>query len=229
MNRGSAPARNSNSGPSDAAVLSRPAGLAGVLVLSESEMAKYYQLQQVPRDADACAVVVITAWWTKLRRTSWDLKDLDKLGINLETSLAVIALAPPPVDSVVTVIRALMEALNQLDAAVTFTLPLSPTSPNKAGSRNPPPPISPLLIQLCTVSKMTAYGERLGDDAMGMQGRRASLAGVLAGGVGFVSCLLLFASLLILPLSPSTSSKAGSRNPPPLLSPFWSNLILSLK
>jgi len=62
MNRGSAPARNSNSGPSDAAVLSRPAGLAGVLVLLESEMAKYYQLQQVPRDADACTVVVITAW-----------------------------------------------------------------------------------------------------------------------------------------------------------------------
>jgi len=26
----------------------------------------------------------------KLRRTSWDLKDLDKLGINLEMSLAAI-------------------------------------------------------------------------------------------------------------------------------------------
>ena len=35
---------------------------------------------------------------------------------------------------------------------------------------------------------MTVYGEQLGDDVMGMQGRRASLAGVLAGGVGFVSC-----------------------------------------
>jgi len=54
-----------------------------VSVLSESEMAKYYQLQRVPRDADACVVVVITAWWTKLRRTSGDLKDLDKLGIDL--------------------------------------------------------------------------------------------------------------------------------------------------
>jgi len=40
----------SNSGASDAAVLSRPAGLPGVSVLSESAMAKYYQLQRVPRD-----------------------------------------------------------------------------------------------------------------------------------------------------------------------------------
>ena len=31
------------------------------------------------------------------------MKDLDKLGIDIETSLAVIALASPPVDSVVTV------------------------------------------------------------------------------------------------------------------------------
>jgi len=80
---------------SDAAVLPRPAGLPGVSVLSESVMAKYYQLQQVPRDADACSVVVIVAWWTKLRRTSGDLKDLDKLGIDLVTWLAGIALAPP--------------------------------------------------------------------------------------------------------------------------------------
>jgi len=79
-------------------------------------------------------------------------------------------------------------------------LPLSPTSPSKAGSRNPPPPLSPLLIQLRTVSKMTVYGERLGDDAMGVQGRRASLVGVLAGGVGFVSCVLLCSSLLMLML-----------------------------
>jgi len=84
-----------------------------------------------------------------------------------------------------------MEALNQLDAAVDFILFLSPTSPSKAGSRNPPPPLFSLLIQLHTVSKMTAYAEQLGDDAMGMQGRRASLAGVLASGVGFVSCVLL--------------------------------------
>jgi len=60
------------------------------------QMAKYYQLQQVPRDANACAVNA--AWWTKLRRTSGDLKDLDNLSINLETSLAAIALAPLPVD-----------------------------------------------------------------------------------------------------------------------------------
>ena len=74
--------------------------------LSDSEMAKYYQLQRVPRDADACAVAVITAWWTKLRRTSGDLKDLDKVGIDLETSLPVITLAPLPVDLVVTVLLA---------------------------------------------------------------------------------------------------------------------------
>jgi len=60
-------------------------------------------------------------------------------------------------------------------------VPLSPTSPSKAGSRNPPPPLSPLLVQLRTVSKMTAYG-KLGDDTMGMQGKRASLTGVLVGG-----------------------------------------------
>ena len=64
---------------------------------------------------------------------------LDKMGFNLETSLAVMALAPPLVGSVVTVIRAPMETLNQLDAAVDFILPLFPTSPSKAGSRNPPP------------------------------------------------------------------------------------------
>ena len=108
-------------------------------VLSESEMAKYYQLQQVPRDADVCAVMVIVAWWMKMRRASGDLKDLDKLDINLETLVAAITLASLPVDSVVTVIRTPMETLNQLDAAVDFILPLSPTSPSKAGSRNPPP------------------------------------------------------------------------------------------
>ena len=150
--RSSAPARNSNSGASDDAVLSRPAGLPDVSVLSESEMAKYYQLQWVPRDANACTFVVITAWWTKLRRTSGDLKDLDKLRIDLETSLAAMALAPLPVDLVVTVIRLPMETLNQLDAAVDFILPLSPTSPSKAGSFNPPPTLSPLLVQLLTVS-----------------------------------------------------------------------------
>ena len=32
---------------------------------------------------------------------------------------------------------------------------------------------------------MTAYGERLGDDAMGVRGSRARLAGMLAGGVWF--------------------------------------------
>jgi len=98
LHRSSAPARNSNSGASNAVVLSRLAGLPGVSALSESKMAKYYQLQRVPRDANACAVVVITARWTKLRRTSGDLKDLDKVGIDLETSSAVMALAPLLVD-----------------------------------------------------------------------------------------------------------------------------------
>ena len=126
LHRSSAPARNSNSGACYVAVLSR---VPGVSVVSESELAKYYQLQQVLRNADACAVAVIAAWWTKLRRTSRDLKDLDKMGINLETSLAVIALAPLLVGSVVTVIRAPMQTLNQLDAAVEFILPLSPLLP----------------------------------------------------------------------------------------------------
>ena len=35
------------------------------------------------------------------------------------------------------------------------------------------------------VSNMTVCGERLGDDAMGVQGSRAHLAGMLAGGVWF--------------------------------------------
>jgi len=125
------PARNSNSGASYGAVLSRPAGLPGVSVLSESTTAKYCQLQLVQRDADACAVAVIAAWWTRMWRTSEDLKNLDKLGINLEMSLSVIAIAPPPVDSVVMVILAPMETLNQLDVVVGFILPLSLTSPER--------------------------------------------------------------------------------------------------
>ena len=35
------------------------------------------------------------------------------------------------------------------------------------------------------VSNMTVCGERQGDDAMGVQGSRARLAGMLAGGVWF--------------------------------------------
>ena len=35
------------------------------------------------------------------------------------------------------------------------------------------------------VSNMTACGERLGDDAIGVQDSRARLAGMLAGGVWF--------------------------------------------
>ena len=88
--------------------------------------------------------------------------------------------------------------------ASLLILPLSLTSPSKAGLRNTAPPLFPFLVQLHTVSKMTAYGE-LGDDVMGKQGRRASLAGVLAGGV---------------PFSLTSPSKAGSRNPPPPLSPL---------
>ena len=53
----------SRPGASDAAALSRQAGLPGVSVLLESAIAKYYQLQrgQETRDANASAVVVITA------------------------------------------------------------------------------------------------------------------------------------------------------------------------
>jgi len=100
-----------------------------------------------------------------------------------------------------------MEALNQLDgAAGDFFLeadpadvPLSPNSPSNTGCRKPPPLLSPPSIrQLRVVYKTTTDDERLGDDAMGVQGSRASLAGVLAGGVGFVSCVLLCASLLML-------------------------------
>jgi len=173
-------------------------------------------------------VYVIVAWWTKLRRTSGDLKDLEKLGINLETSLAIIAFASPPVDSVVTVILAPIEALNHPDAAVDFVLPLSPNSLTNVGSPNPPPTVSPLLIQLHTVSKMTAYAERLGDDAMGVQGSQASLAGLLAGGVWNRVVRVPMEALnqldvavdFILPLSPTSPRKAGSRNPPPPLSPL---------
>ena len=167
-----------------------------MLVLSESELAKYYQLQQVLRDVDVCVVAVIVAWWTKLQRTSWDLKD--KLGIDLET----IA-----------------------------------TSPNKVGSCNPPPPLCPLLIQLCMVSKMTAYGEQLGDDAMGVQGIRASLVGILTGGIWFRVILAPMETLnqldavvdSILPLSPTSPSKADSRNPPPPLSPLLIQLCMVSK
>jgi len=176
-------------------------------------MAKYYQLHRVLRDANACVVAVITAWWMKLRCTSGDLKDLDNLGINLETSLTVITLTPLLVNSVIIVFRAPMQTLN---------------SPTNAGSHNPPPLLSPLLVQLHTVSKMTVYGE-MGDDTMGKKGRQAGLAGVLAGGVGFVLCVLLCAFLLILPLSLTSPRKAGSHNPPHHSPPFWSNFILSLK
>ena len=98
--------------------------------------------------------------------------------------------------SVFSSTRAPMETLHQLDAAVDFILPLSPASSSKAGSRNPSPRLSPRLIQIRTVCKMTACGtprpvsnmtvcgERLGDDAMGVQGSRARLAGMLAGGSG---------------------------------------------
>jgi len=78
-----------------------------------------------------------------------------------------------------------MEDLKKTDgAADDLILPLSTTSPSNAGSRNPPPPHSHLLIhQLCTVPKGTCNGERLGDDVMGVQDSQASLVGVLAGGV----------------------------------------------
>jgi len=94
-----------------------------------------------------------------------------------------MTLASPPVNSVLTFIQTTMDALNQPDVAVDFILPLSPTSPSKDGSRNPPSPLSPLLIQLHTVSKMTSYGEQLGDDTTGVQGIQACLVGMLASGV----------------------------------------------
>jgi len=97
--------------------------------------------------------------------------------------------------------------------ASLLILPLSLTSPSKAGWRSPPPPLSHLLFQLCTVSKITAYGE-LGDDAMGKQGRRAGLTGVLAGGV---------------PLPPLLPARLAGAALPHHSLPFWSNFILSLK
>jgi len=117
--RSSAPARNSNSEASYATLLSRLAGIPGVEVLSDSEMAKRYQLHLVQRDTDACAV--ITAWWKMLRRPSGVLKALDKLGINLTTSSAVINLAPPPVDSVTP------EDFKDLDKMSSPTIHLSPS------------------------------------------------------------------------------------------------------
>ena len=98
--------------------------------------------------------------------------------------------------SVFSITRAPMETLHQLDAAVDFILSLSPASPSKVDSRNPPPRLSPRLIQICTVCKMTACGiprpvsnmtvcgKRLGDDAMGVQVNRGRLAGMLPGGGG---------------------------------------------
>jgi len=85
-------------------------------------MAEHYQLQLVQRDADACEVAVIAAWWKKLRRPSGDLKALDKLGIDLGTSSASIDLAPPPVDSVTP------EDFKDLDKMGSPTIHLSPST-----------------------------------------------------------------------------------------------------
>ena len=73
------------------------------------------------RDADACSVGVIAAWWKKLRRPSGDFKALDKLGIDLATSSAAINLAPPPVDSVPP------EDFKDLDKKGSPTIHLSPS------------------------------------------------------------------------------------------------------
>jgi len=119
--RSSAPARNSNSEASHTALLSRlaAAGIPGVEFISASEMAKHYQLQRVQRDADACAVAVIAAWWKKLRRG--DLKALDKLGMDLATSSAAVDLALPPVDLVPP------EDFKDLDKMGSPTIYLSPS------------------------------------------------------------------------------------------------------
>jgi len=77
-----------------------------------------------------------------------EFKDLDKMGA------AVIDHAPPPVSPVNKIVWEPMEALTQLNGATDDSVleedsanaPLSPNSPSNAGSRNPPPPRSPLLI-----------------------------------------------------------------------------------
>jgi len=124
--------------------------------------------------ADAYAVVVIAAWWKKLRRPSGDLKALDKLGLDLATSSATINLAHSPVDSVPRedfkdldkmglltirlshpvdkVVWEPMKALKQLDGATgdfimednSDDAPPSLNSPSSTGSRTPPPLCSPL-------------------------------------------------------------------------------------
>jgi len=58
-------------------------------------------------------------------------------------SFAAIALAPLPVDLVVTLIRAPMETLNQLDAAVNFILPLPHFSQQGWLAQPPPTTLSP--------------------------------------------------------------------------------------
>ena len=115
LHRSSAPARNSNSGANYAAVFSRPAGLPGVCQCSQSPS------WSSTTSCSRCREMPMPAWLRSLRHCGRrcgaraGMKDLDKLGINLETSSPVISLAFPPVDSVVTVIRTPMEALHQLD------------------------------------------------------------------------------------------------------------------
>jgi len=86
-----------------------------------------------------------------------------------------------------------MEVLNQLDGADDSVIeedsadaPLSPTSPSNAGSRNPPPLRSPLLIhQKSMFSKTTTNDEGPGNDAMRVQGKRADAEGVQVDGGSF--------------------------------------------
>ena len=122
--KNSAPARNPNFGASYAAVFSRLAGIPGVEALSESEIAKRYQLQLAERDADACAVAFRAAWWKKLQRPSGDLEALDKLGIDLAMSSAAIDLAPPPVDLVTP------EDFKDFDKMGAATIDLAPSPIN---------------------------------------------------------------------------------------------------
>jgi len=73
-----------------------------------------------------------------------------------------------------------MEDLNQLDGVADHSVmeedstdaPLSPHSPNNAGSRNPAPLHSPLLIHRM-VSETTTNDERPGNDTVGVQGNKA--------------------------------------------------------
>jgi len=111
----------------------------------------------------AAELVLRECWWVGFDFVSCVLLCSSLLMLRL--------LAPRPLDTVVTVLPEPMEASTNWGAAGDFILPPSLTSLSNAGSRNPPPLLSSLLIhQLRTVPKVICNGKRLGDDAMGVQG-----------------------------------------------------------